>query len=208
MMTDEEFATILDLGYETPGIEFKGPGPSSDKNLFAQVVRAVLGMANRRDGGRVVIGVDCRKNLINGIGLLDSQLASWNYDDVASKLASYSDPSVIFDLQVKNHGGKNYILLEVDEFSNLPILCNKDYPGILRKGACYVRSRKKPETTEIPSQEDMRDLLDLAIEKGLRKYVGTAHKAGVFLTPVSEVPGTPPADTGEELYSKELGDLA
>ena len=50
--------------------------------------------------------------------------------------------------------------------------------------------------------------IDLAIEKGLRKYVSTAHEAGVFLTPVSELPGPPPADTGEELYSKELGDLA
>ncbi len=54
-MDDEEFAQRLALGHETRGTEFKGPGLQSDRRLVAQVVRAVLGMANRRDGGSSLV---------------------------------------------------------------------------------------------------------------------------------------------------------
>lgn len=204
-MTDEEFVTNLALDYEPPGIEFKGPGLASDKHLFAKVARAVLGMANRRDGGRVIIGVDCRRNVVNRIGLTKSQLKTWNYDDVASKLAEYADPSISFELEERENAGNRYVILEIKEFEDVPILCNQDYPNVLRKGACYVRSRRKPETTEIPTQEDMRDLLDLAMEKRLRKYMTIAQRTGIGLVPLSIVSQLPP--TYQKLYDKQLGDL-
>ena len=135
-------------------------------------------------------------------------MRTWNYDDVASKLAGYAEPSISFDLEVKERDGRNYVVLEIQQFEQVPILCKKDYPEVLRRGACYVRSRRKPETTEIPTQEDMRDLIDLAIEKGLRKYVTLAYKAGIGLVPIRMVttPSTA-STTDQELYDKELGDL-
>ena len=206
MMTDEEFEASISLGYELTGVEFKGPGLASDRYFFAKVTEAILGMANRRDGGRVVIGVECNTARFNPTGLSTGQLITWNYDDITSKLAEYSDPSVNFEFAVKTYEGKNFVVLDVQEFDKIPILCKKDYPGVLRKGACYVRSRRKPETTEIPTQEDMRDLLDLAIEKGLRKYVETAYRAGIGLARngLTQLPTTP-AD--EDLYDQQLGDL-
>jgi len=207
-MTDEEFAEIIALDYELPGIEFKGPALASDKHLFASVAKAVLGMANRRDGGHVIIGVKCSPSVVERIGLTEPQLRTWNYDDVASKLAEYAEPSISFDLEVKERNGNNYVVLEIKEFDQVPILCKKDYPEVLRKGACYVRSRRKPETTEIPTQEDMRDLIDLAIVKGLRKYVTLAYKADLGIVPISMVTTPSPASTtDQDLYDKELGDL-
>lgn len=207
-MTNEEFAGILALDYESPGIEFKGAGIASDRHLFARVAKAVLGMTNRRDGGRVIIGVNCARNVVDRIGLTKSQLKTWNYDDVASKLAEYAEPSVSFDLELKKCDGKNYAVLEIKEFEQAPILCRKDYPGVLRKGACYVRSRRKPETTEIPTHEDMRDLLNLAIEKGLREYVTLAYRAGAVLVPIPAMsPASPAPSTQKQLYDNQLGDL-
>lgn len=207
-MTDEEFAAILALDHELSGIEFKGSGLASDKQLFARVAKAALGMANRRDGGRIIIGVYCSTNLVDRTGLTETQLKTWNYDDVASKLAEYAEPSISFDLEIKECDGKNYVVLEIKEFQQVPVLCKNDYPQVLRKGACYVRSRRKPETTEIPTQEDMRDLLDLAIEKGLRKYVTIAHRAGIGLVPIPAIT-TPSSASGadKQLYDKELRDL-
>lgn len=72
-MTDEEFIANLALDYEPPGIEFKGPGLASNKHLFAKVAKAVLGMVNRRDGGRVIIGVNCSPSIVDRIGLTESQ---------------------------------------------------------------------------------------------------------------------------------------
>jgi hypothetical protein len=45
-MNDEDFEAILAIGHEVTGTEFKGPGPISDKQLFARVTKAILGMAN------------------------------------------------------------------------------------------------------------------------------------------------------------------
>lgn len=199
-MTNQEFAQILELGHEISGVEFKGPGPRANRQLFAQVVRAILGMANRRDGGRLVIGVEDSGGILISVGLNEDDLATWRYDDVADGIASYADPSVSFDLEVKEYNGQKYVVLEVDEFADIPILCKRDYQGVLRNGACYVRSRGKPETSEIPTQEDMRDLLELAIDKGIVRFLTRTLRVGL-------VPGGQTPPTGQERFDEQLGDL-
>src|SRR3990172_7004250 len=134
-MTDQEFAEILAFGYERRGTEFKGPGPLSAKPWFAKVVRAVLGMANQRDGGLVVIGVDEEiTGVIKPVGLSEADLATWKYDDVAAAVATYADPFISFDLEVREYEGKRFVLLHVREFDEIPVLCRKEYPDILRSG--------------------------------------------------------------------------
>ena len=125
----------------------------------------MLGMANRRDGGRVIIGVQDIGSVLNPIGLDEAQLATWNYDHVSDRVAVYADPGVVFDLEIKEYNGRSYVVIQVEEFGDVPVLCKRAYDDVLRDGACYVRPRRKPETTEIPTYADMRDLLDLATEK-------------------------------------------
>lgn len=198
-MTDQEFAELLALGYERRGVEFKRGGPLSDKQILTRVARAALGMTNRRDGGYVIIGVDETQGQPTPVGLSEADLATWKYDDVADALAGYADPSLTFDLEVRGQEARKFVVLRIHEFEDIPVLCNKDFPDVLRKGACYVRSRRKPETSEIPSQEDMRDLLELATEKRLRRFIAQARAAGL------EVP-VPPSD--RELFDRQRKDLA
>ena len=99
-MTDEEFAKIIALGHETRGVEFKPPGPLSNRPLAARVVRAVLGMVNRRDGGLVIIGVEEIDDALDPVGLTEDDLATWSFDDVADRLAAYVEPSVSFEREV------------------------------------------------------------------------------------------------------------
>ena len=105
-MDDEDFAQRLALGHEIRGTEFKGPGPRSDGRLVAQVVRAVLGMANRRDGGSVIIGVEDNGAVLTPVGLSQSALATWTYDAMADQIARYADPSVTFALEPKAYKWK------------------------------------------------------------------------------------------------------
>lgn len=91
-MTDLEFAQLIALEYEQSGVEFKGPGSLSNGRLAAQVVKAVLGMANRRDGGVVIIGVEESEGRLKPVGLTDEQLVTWDYDKVAERIAQYADP--------------------------------------------------------------------------------------------------------------------
>lgn len=206
-MTDREFEEILARGHERRGTEFKGPGPRTDRYFFARVTRAVLGMANHRDGGLVVIGIEDKNSVIKPVGLNAADLATWNHDEVSTSLAVYADPSVSFDLQVLDYKGNRHVILKIHEFEDIPVLCRQDYMRgdevVLRKGACYVRSKHKPETSEIPSQEDMRDLLDLATDKGVSKFVARAVKSGLII--VSPPGATAPAD--KELFEAQLADL-
>jgi hypothetical protein len=104
--------------------------------------------------------------------------------------------------------GRKFVVIRVYQFDDIPILCAKDYnePGkapVLRRGACYVRARHKPETSEIPSEEEMRELLELAIDKGVRKLVTRAQNAGLFPT----LPGTPAPPSDEASFEKQIEEM-
>ena len=201
-MTDQEFAQAIALGHELSGIEFKSPGPLSDSRLVAQVIKAVLGMANRRDGGSVIIGVTEQEGRPVPVGLGAADLSAWHYDALADRIARYADPGVRFELEIKAYNGSRYVVIEVAEFDDIPVLCRRAYNGVLRRGACYVRTRRKPETTEIPTQADMRDLLDLATVKWIRRYGDWMRRAG--LTPLAAA-NPPDADAALFIQESEGG---
>ena len=185
-MTDETFAEIMTTPHESSGVEFKGPGLLSDSRLVAQTVKAVLGLANHRTGGAVIIGVRETANSFIPVGLSDAELQSWNFDAVADQIARYADPAVAFQLEIKQYDEKRYVVIDVFEFSDIPVLCKRSYNNILRNGACYVRTSRKPETSELPTQTEMRQLLDLAVDKGIRQLVDRAERLGFH---VPRIPG-------------------
>lgn len=188
-MTNEQLDDLFALKHELPGVECKGPGPRGDDYLRAKVARAIMGMSNRRDGGIVIIGIEDRNSQLHPVGLSPQDAISWrNYDHVASALASYMSPPASFRLYMHEVAGKEFALLEVSEFADVPIICKKGYARnhasghsevVLREGAIYIRGRLKPETVETSSLERMRELLDLAVEKGVKKFVTQAQRAGL-----------------------------
>ena len=119
-MTGEELARIINIGHEQSGMEFKGPGPLSDPQLITQVVKAVLGMSNRRYGGQVIIGVRDDGETLEPVGLPDDEQRTWTFDAVSDgfkvrpwvEFARYADPGVTFELEVVELDGNNYILLQ------------------------------------------------------------------------------------------------
>lgn len=205
-MDADRLAEFLARGREQPRVEFKGSFPRTDKLFFAKVTRAVLGMANHRDGGYVIIGVEDANGVLEANGLDAATLATWRYDHVADALAEYADPSVEFDLTVAPHDGKDFVLIRVEEFATVPVLCRKTYGKkdqgglILREGACYIRPRRKPETIEVSTYADLRDLIDLATEKGVRVFVERAHAAGMQM-------GGQPKVADKSRFAEQRGDF-
>ena len=88
------------------------------------------------------------------------------------------------------------------EFAEVPVLARKDSPAknggklVIRQGGCYVRPRLKPASVEVPTQTEMRELLDAAADKMLRRFLARASTAGVVL-------GSSESDA--EKYEKQLG---
>ena len=66
-MTNQEFA----IRHELLSVDVRGPGLRSDRKFLVIVVRAVIGMANQRDGGKVIIGNKECDSFLDPVGLLD-----------------------------------------------------------------------------------------------------------------------------------------
>jgi predicted HTH transcriptional regulator len=179
VITEERFVEIINYNGEQPGVEFKCAGSLTDKAFAVKVVRALLGMSNHVDGGLVIIGVDDDHANISATGVPEEQLVTWTFDRLSDLVASYADPMARFQLQRLTYDSKAFVILEVAEFDDVPVLCRRGYNDILKQGALYVRPRRKPETVIVGSVQDMRDLLDLAVKKQLAKFYRLSSGAGL-----------------------------
>ena len=187
MLSDEEFADLLRRG-EAGGVEFKRAISLDDEGRF-KVVRAALGLSNRSDGGYIVMGVeDPNPDGIEVSGVPDQVVGQWSYDHTADLFAEYADPRIRFELDFYDSDDGKCLVFRILEFDELPVLCKRDAPD-LRRGACYVRPRGKAETVEVGTQEDMRELVELAVEKSLRRLLSRVGKAGGEIVAAEPVDG-------------------
>lgn len=196
-MTEDQFRELVAAG-ERPGVEFKNARARGDAN-FWEVVRAVLGMANRRDGGLILVGVEDNGNVQ---GLTEAQRLSWEpADHVRQAISPYADPFAFVDVEVVDLAQDGAVLrcavLKVEPFETVPVLCAKPATAhgqeVLRQGACYVRSRQMPSTEEISDHASFRELLDIAIDRGIRDFLRRARAAGIQID-------VPVAPSDEELF--------
>jgi predicted HTH transcriptional regulator len=198
-LTADQFVELLNGGRETRAVEFKAAGPRRDPLVFAFVARAVLAMSNLPLGGWVLLGVQDDGHMK---GLSESDLATWlEHDEVTASLNAYADPFVNVDVERVDHDNKSFVAIRVHEFAEVPVLARKDSVAknggklVIRQGGCYVRPRLKPASVEVPSQTEMRELLDAAADKMLKRFLAGASAAGV---PVQ------PTESDTQKYEKEL----
>ena len=180
---------LMDLvaGGERPGVEFKNARAYTDSN-FWEVAKAVLAMANHRDGGMVLVGV-----LDDGTvtGLSAPQVEGWrNVDAVRQALGPFADPFVYVDIDVVDvataaNAAIFCAVIVIKEFDQVPVLLARSITiqgrVVLTQGACLIRSRQLPATTQIADHAAFRELLDIAIDKGVRVFLRRARQAGLAL---------------------------
>jgi len=179
----EELEELLALGHERRDFEVKGPGDVDDKAYSSNVARAVMAMGNLRYGGLVCLGIDNKHISEMQPGLATAQVAQWtDFDAVNTALARYADPPASIQLKAYRLSSRvDVVVVQVDEFQDVPHLCRKGYPGILQEGAMYVRPRGMPKSVSVPDVREMRDVLEIATDKALREFLRRAGEAGVPL---------------------------
>jgi predicted HTH transcriptional regulator len=180
---DTRFRELLAIGREDRFLECK-QGVAWD-SLKVKIARTALAMANLRDGGTIVVGVSqATDGTLRLEGISAADLDTYNPDDVQAFVNRFADPYVKLELNRRSLDGKSYVELTVYEFDEVPVVCRADFGspgGNLRKGAFYVRSTRMPETTELQSQTEMREILQLAIDKGVRQFLRRAEEAGISI---------------------------
>jgi hypothetical protein len=189
-MSPDQFDTIIADPRETPSLEFKSAGSADDQTLFAKVLKAMIAMSNRQDGGTIVIGIsdDKTKGSVRHhevVGMSEQEAATWDADRLADKVAKYTDPRLVFAAETIVREGKHFVVIEVNEFADAPVFVAKSIYTednreiLLKRGALYVRGSSKPETVELSTAEEMRSLLSVALAKYMRQHLSTISAAGI-----------------------------
>jgi predicted HTH transcriptional regulator len=211
-VNDEEISTLILAKRESREVEFKSPLRWGSSHVNAKVAQAVMALANLRAGGLLVIGVrEGPKGVFTLAGLSEDEAASFNQDSVSSFINQYASPFVEFDLSHIIVDDKTFVAVAVKEFLQIPVVCRKsgpgdekigdereDHSGPLREGAIYNRSRTLNASKEVTTEAEMREILDLALEKAVRRFYEQADSAGLLSVSAAE---------HAQSFAKQLGDL-
>jgi predicted HTH transcriptional regulator len=198
----ESYRPIIFAGREDRNREYKQSfsWDRSNRPTMAKVTKTILAMSNLRDGGYIVIGV----NQISGmdaqfepVGIQSDCLQTFSYDNVADFVRAYADPYVSFGLEPVTLDGMAFIVIAVAGFAEFPVICKKSYGEVLSGAKIYVRPRGGcPRSEPISDYVDMRELLDLAVERGVRRFFQMQARV------------VSPSPSDEERFEQQLGDFS
>ena len=167
-------AEYLTRGAEARGLEFKQSLDWADTEARVGLMRTFMAMSNLPDGGAVVVGV--RENAdgtYTPAGMSESHYDSFSPDNVADQTARYADPRVEMSTLKGLHNGMLFVVIEIEPSTDVPTVCKQAYggsSGTLREGAAYVRPTGKPRTEEIHTYQDMRAIIDQAVERRIERF--------------------------------------
>jgi predicted HTH transcriptional regulator len=198
-MDCKELMELIKAG-ERRSVELKQSMSWDEPNTQAKITRSILAMSNIRDGGKIIIGAKRNDDdTYEPEGLYPEHKDTYNSDNVADHVSNYADPYVKFTLEAITCGENTFIVIRVDEFEEVPVICKNDGRD-LRRSAVYVRSRRKPESVEVRDEAEMREIIEMAVEKSVRKLFQRLANAGVSL-------GVPLQPTDNDFYNQEISDL-
>jgi hypothetical protein len=183
----DDLSNLIQWPREERNLEFKKSMDWADPATKAKLAKSVLAMANMRDCGHIVFGVERQPDdSYAAVGMQPDHISSFVQDRISSCLSEYADPYVEATLIKHDVNGRIFCVIRVSEFAELPVVCKKDGQEKLRRGALYTRSRRMAETVEVPSQVEMREILDLAIEKRSRVFARQAGRMGLVRPPQND----------------------
>lgn len=159
----------LQLLKENSAVDFKQSIKWDDYKI--KFTETIMAMSNLRDGGIVILGVSEENDNWQLEGIKDEDLATYDTDNMIDFVNKYASPPVNFDVVLHKVDNIQFLTINIHEFESEPVICKRDYNKGLRKGFIYIRPIGKPETRPIKNAEEMRELLDIAVEKKMRRSV-------------------------------------
>jgi predicted HTH transcriptional regulator len=181
------------LGYvqatkEGRNLEFK-PCLSWDdqksRKLREEIIKSIIAMSNTPGGGVIILGIEHaqkgKKSSYKMVGATSSQIRWFgsHYEKVEKHIhESCSEPpdfEMVWGETDKVNGGKavKFVLIFVNEFNSLPIICSKtgsqkednkrDY--VLREGDIYTRSYRATWSSKRCTTKELEEIIKLAADK-------------------------------------------
>ncbi|SCZ86146.1 AlbA family DNA-binding domain-containing protein [Nitrosomonas mobilis] len=169
--------------------------------LCWRLLKTIMGMANLRDGGLILIGVGEKGTTWELTGIDPAHLTTFDYDNIIDQLSKYASPQINMDIVLHDHDdGKRYLTFHVHQFNDSPVVCRKNSPNDLKPkdqfsaGDVYVRPTiGKPQTVRVTDAARLHDLLELASEFRARRMLEVGKRVGLV-----------PAESSKTKYEAEL----
>jgi len=160
---------------------------TGDDTTKVKVAKAMMAMSNLRNGGVIVIGMkEIQRGVWEPDGMSAQQVTSFSHDDIAQWVNDYAVPAVQFTVEPFVSNENQFVIIQVREFDSVPTVCRKQQTlrggDALKLGAIYYRSNRKNESAPISSEEDMRELIGLAVGKGVAREVRWLRELGLVRT--------------------------
>ena len=190
-MTVEEFESLLEIGKENPNLEFKA---SCKWNI--SLIKDILAMANIKDGGYIIIGIkENNDGTYEREGIKEEHKSTYKEQQIKDQVAEYADPYVDFEVYfLKDKEHKEYVVIKVHEFKEIPVICKKDYRE-LKKGIVYYRSTSgRPKSAPVSNSYEMREIIERSAVKIIRRW----KEIGISLYV---------EDKDRALFEKEIEDI-
>jgi predicted HTH transcriptional regulator len=192
-MTIEELESKLEGGAETQTFEVKGPYDWDVKSL----AKDILAMSNVQEGGDLVIGIE--DGSFKRHGVTAAQKATYNEDIMKDQMAAYADPHVDFHVSlVIDDAKKEYIVITVLPFEEIPVICRKDGSDT-KRGCVYYRNKSgRVQSAPVSSSYDMREIITSATAKMMKRLTRMGLNTGENISMEMRV---------REKLDKEIKDL-
>lgn len=206
---DSPIAAILDHPSESRSIELKSSQPWGDINRLQElqnIVKSILGLSNVKDGGKIILGIKQRPDrTFESTGMLSSHLHTFDQDNIYQVVRAYGNPAPIFEIKNFKYKANYFIVFSVQEFLYTPVICIKAGSRVnnepLIKGSLYIRTHK-PETKKVDNETEMREIINLAIDK----------EFGLWTPRIKKINKTPrikkkTKENGKKKFETELKDI-
>jgi predicted HTH transcriptional regulator len=192
-MTSEELEKIREGNVETQRIDFKAPCPWN----IGTFAKHILAMSNVQNGGHIIIGVQEINNTFEWVGVPSEIKDTYSTDRMRDEMTIYADPHVNFSLQNIKVRDKEFVVIEIEQFEEAPVICRTDRNGLIA-GTIYYRNRnRRAESAPVSNSADMREIILLATSQQLKKFKG--------YNIIEKIPSE--KDVEKKKLKEELGDL-
>jgi predicted HTH transcriptional regulator len=185
-MAKIEINDLVKYPNEERYLEFKGPIHWAGV-IQVKITKSVMAMANLRDGGWIIIGKEEQPDrTFKAVGLSQEESDSFDPDDIKAFVYAHVEPPVTFEVIKKEVDSKKFVILKIDGFSEIPIICKKGcgdlkaQGDVIHAGKVYVRSKGKPESIPVPSDAEMREIIEIAVDRGVSSFVERLQRTGIW----------------------------
>ncbi len=170
-LSSEELVRIVRMEGENGDIDAKGPVSWDGAEQSAALAKDIAAFANSRNGGYIVIGKkEKQSGGFDPVGVTQEQAATFDTTKVAQWVNNRFSPPIRLVCYPQEVDGKLFVVIEVLEFHDVPIMCVKSFQcpkkgnHLLKDKTIYVRS-ENAASAPLATVDELRTLVGLATRK-------------------------------------------